>query len=109
MQSARSAMGKKIKRFRQLREITQIELAKLLGYTSTGTLSQIENGLRGIDIDKLPKLAQILEVPVPVLVSDIDMSEADVRLLIKLIDLLKNKNKSKETKSYFAAVQKLLR
>lgn len=108
MRSARKSMGNNIKAFRKHRKITQFELAKLLGYKSSGTLSQIENGIRGIDIDKMPKLAQILGIPVAVLVLDIDMAEKEVQLLIQLVDLIKNKNKSTELRNHFAALKKLL-
>jgi transcriptional regulator with XRE-family HTH domain len=106
--TARESIGKKIRTFRKLRDVSQVELAKQLGYTSTGTLSQVETGIRGMDIDKLPTLARILDVPLAVLVSDIDMTEDEVRLLLKLIDLIKNKNKSSEMKRFYHEVRKVL-
>lgn len=44
----RRIFGKKIKQLRRIRGTTQVELAKELGFTSTGTISQVKNGIRGL-------------------------------------------------------------
>ncbi len=104
----REAMGHKIQVFRKLKRITQVELAKELGYLSTGTLSQIENGVRGVDVEKMPKLAEILGVPLPILLSDIDISEEDAKLLVKLVNLMKDRGSSEKANAYYAAIKKIL-
>ena len=56
-------LGSKIKHLRKLAGMTQVELAKLLGYTSTGTLSMIERGEMIMSHRKREMAAPILKVP----------------------------------------------
>lgn len=45
-------LGERLKMFREAKRISQIELAQACGYNSTGTISQIEMGISGMDIDR---------------------------------------------------------
>jgi len=55
------SIGKNIKQIREDKGITQDELARVLGVTSSN-ISQIENGDRGLNVKKADKLAQALGV-----------------------------------------------
>jgi DNA-binding XRE family transcriptional regulator len=46
-------VGERLRFFRELHNITQTEIAQKLGYTSTGTWSLIENGIRGLNKTKM--------------------------------------------------------
>lgn len=64
-------MGRRIKMVRKANDLTQVELAKLLGYTSTGTIAQVEAGSKGITMEKLLLLGERLSInPALLLVSD---------------------------------------
>lgn len=58
----RKITGTRIKEIRQLRGLTQRQLAEQLGYTSERQLQQIENGETSCSTDKLVEIAQILEI-----------------------------------------------
>ncbi|GED17207.1 MULTISPECIES: helix-turn-helix domain-containing protein [Aneurinibacillus] len=60
-------IGKRIKKLRLEKGITQIYLSKKLGYKSPSILSEIEAGKKGLDADKVPLIAEVLGVPVNVL------------------------------------------
>lgn len=61
------SIGKRIKKLRLEKGITQIYLSKKLGYKSPSILSEIEAGKKGLDADKVPLIAEVLGVPVDVL------------------------------------------
>lgn len=56
-----------IKKFRMERNMGQGELAQLVGYASNSMIAQVESGIIDINISKLRKFAEALQVPVPVL------------------------------------------
>jgi transcriptional regulator with XRE-family HTH domain len=56
-------IGERIRRARELRGLTQSELAQALGKNPT-TVSNYENGNRTIRAIELPELARILDVPI---------------------------------------------
>jgi transcriptional regulator with XRE-family HTH domain len=72
----RQMLGKKIKTLRTARGITQVELARALGFTSTGAISQVENGLRGLMFESIINAAIVLDVH-PVFLMDPDDIESD--------------------------------
>jgi len=72
----RQMLGKKIKTLRTARGITQVELARALGFTSTGAISQVENGLRGLMFESIINAAKVLDVH-PVFLMDPDDIESD--------------------------------
>jgi len=53
-------IGDRIKAAREKAGMTQSELAKLLGYTSPTAISLIEANERGIKVDTLKKIAELL-------------------------------------------------
>ncbi|AEH47106.1 helix-turn-helix domain-containing protein [Parageobacillus thermoglucosidasius] len=57
-------IGERIKEIRIKKGLTQSYVAKELGYKSPSMLSEIEAGKKGIDADKIPLLAKILDVDI---------------------------------------------
>lgn len=56
-----NTVGKKIRQRREELGITQLELAKMMGYTSRSTISKIESGINDITQTTIVKFAQILD------------------------------------------------
>lgn len=63
-------LGEKIKKFRKSLGMTQVELAKKVGYRSGSTITEIEKGNNDIPFDKLKTIAQALGVSVSDLLED---------------------------------------
>jgi transcriptional regulator with XRE-family HTH domain len=57
-------IGKRIRKIRLEKGMTQVHLSKKLGYKSPSILSEIEAGKKGLDADKVPLVAEILGVEV---------------------------------------------
>lgn len=55
-------LGEKIRQQREAKGMTQLELARRIGYTTTGAISLIESGKRDISIDKVREIAKALDV-----------------------------------------------
>jgi repressor LexA len=55
-------IGKRIKKERERRGLSQAELGRLVGYSSRSTINKIEKGERDIPRDKVAKFAQVLAV-----------------------------------------------
>jgi transcriptional regulator with XRE-family HTH domain len=85
----RLALGRKIKYLRELNNITQMELAKALGYESTGTISQIENGERGMKAEKMVLAANFLGIPLEVLAGGSVMDVEDLKMISMLVEMAK--------------------
>jgi transcriptional regulator with XRE-family HTH domain len=82
-------VGHRINFFRKLRGITQTELAKALGYTSSGTISLIERGIIGMNKAKIAVAAKVLSVHPWVLTTEESLSDNQLILLNKFIKILK--------------------
>lgn len=63
-------IGNNIKRARELKGLTQDELAKRMGYKSRSTIARIENGDNDVSQSKLKKFADILDVNIDFLLDD---------------------------------------
>jgi transcriptional regulator with XRE-family HTH domain len=57
-------LGENIKEIRERKGLTQAFVSKELGYKSPSMLSEIESGKKGLDAEKIPLLANILNVPI---------------------------------------------
>lgn len=55
-------VGERIKMQRELKGMSQLELAKKIGYATKGTVSLIESGKRDVTIDKVIEIAKALDV-----------------------------------------------
>jgi len=62
-------IGENIKRLREDKNMTQEDLAQILGVTSSN-ISQIESGDRGLNISKAQKIAQALGITIDELVRE---------------------------------------
>ena len=63
-------IGNKIKSRRIELGMTQMDLAKKMGYKSKSTINKIELGINDINQSKMKKMAHALEVPVDYLIDD---------------------------------------
>lgn len=75
-------IGKNIKKYRNIKGFTQSYVSKKLGYKSSSILSEIESGKKGIDADKVPSVARILDVNIECLFEDEEESH-DLRTVIQ--------------------------
>lgn len=83
-------VGERLRFFRELHNITQTEIAQKLGYTSTGTWSLIENGIRGLNKTKMAEAAKILGTYVEVLTSETEMTKDELIDMNTLMDIRTN-------------------
>jgi transcriptional regulator with XRE-family HTH domain len=99
----RRALGQKIRVLRERRKMTQMDLAKELGFTSTGTISQVENGLKGLSVDSIMKAAKVLGVHPIVLISPSPFSKADIRIISSLLNLLARSSEQPDQTGHLVA------
>jgi transcriptional regulator with XRE-family HTH domain len=59
---SRKEIGARLRALRKARDMTQVELAKVLGTQQTA-ISQVEIGNRGLTVQQVVKLARALRVP----------------------------------------------
>ena len=94
--------GRRIKELRKLSDLSQEKLAEIAGL-STKTISYIENGKNTVSFNKIPILANALNVPVYKLFISYDF-ENDTKALDKLLKTAS----SKEIKVIEKIVQNVL-
>lgn len=58
----REIFGERLRHLREQRGLSQLDLAYELGYDSTGMVSLVETGQRGMDIEKIVKATQFFDV-----------------------------------------------
>lgn len=87
-----TVLGRRIRLFRERARLSQMELARAIGYTSSGMMSQIERGLVGMEISKLLKVAAALGVHPVALLSDLDLAVEQLVNLSDFAKLIKNPN-----------------
>jgi transcriptional regulator with XRE-family HTH domain len=80
-------IGKRVKFFRIRKVLTQMELATKIGYTSSGSISDVEKGKKALAMEKLQIAADVLEVPVSLLVTPIDYDSTEKKAVL-LADLV---------------------
>ena len=61
-------IAKHLKKNREKQGLTQLGLSKLLGYTCSQIISNVERGKSSVPATKLMVLSQVLDVPVDTLV-----------------------------------------
>jgi transcriptional regulator with XRE-family HTH domain len=105
----RKIMGKKIRILREMNGVTQVELAKILGYTSTGTISLIENGIKGMKPVVVIKAAEFFRIPASVLFSPAEMDKDELQIYTAVMDLMDEYHKDpKRMKPYFEILKRIL-
>ena len=106
----RHILGKKIRKLRTISGKTQVELAKELGFTSTGAISQIENGLKGLKVESIVKAAEVFGVHPIVLMTPYELGKEEAEIVSKLFLLLEKHRKQPDAVSpCLQEVLKLLR
>jgi transcriptional regulator with XRE-family HTH domain len=105
----RVSIGKKIRALREMNEMTQMQLASAIGMTSTGAISQIENGEKGIKLHAILRAADVLGVHPVVLLSVEDLDKNELKLMVDMMAFLKKKHRNPRTlKPHFDAIKKLI-
>ena len=104
-QNLRERVGARIRALRKSKGIDQYIMAKEIGITS-GALSQVEAGLKGLSSPNLARAAQILHVPVSVLMADVDIDDATLLDIAKFFELATTKKgKSKNYQAIMTLVE----
>jgi len=98
--------GEKVKTLRDIHGMTQIDLAFKIGYESTGMISQIENGLKGMSDDIKFNLAKLFKVPMAILLNDKEYSKDDLKMLVKMMEILELS--AEERPEHFKSIKILL-
>jgi transcriptional regulator with XRE-family HTH domain len=88
----RQILGNKIGKLRTMSGKTQVELAKELGFTSTGAISQVENGLRGLTVESIMKAAKVLDVHPIVLLMPREMDKDDIEIISAMFELFEKRS-----------------
>lgn len=88
-------LGERLKMFREAKRISQIELAQACGYNSTGTISQIEMGISGMEVSKLMKAAVFLGVHPAALLTELNLTDEQLKQLSKFAMLIQHPEKAK--------------
>lgn len=99
----REILGHKVKFYRKQIGLSQVQLGERLGYNSSGTISLIERGERGMDQDIIAKTADVFGVHPMVLMSTKDYTDEQLEIFLtisKIIDDPKSEN--------YQTLQKLL-
>jgi transcriptional regulator with XRE-family HTH domain len=97
VEKLRILIGKKISILREQKKLSQVELGRKLGFTSSGTISQVENGTRGLKLASIIKAARFFGVHPAVLISPIAIENyTDIKLLSKVVYLIDLKNEQPE-------------
>jgi transcriptional regulator with XRE-family HTH domain len=103
-------LGNKIRKLRTVSGITQVELAKKLGFTSTGAISQIENGLKGMKVESIIRAAEVFGVHPFILLTPYDLGQEETEIITKLFMLLeKHRRQPNMVRSYVQQLLMLLR
>jgi transcriptional regulator with XRE-family HTH domain len=97
--------GKKIRHLRKLQDVTQMDLARALGMTSSGAISQVENGTKGLAFENVGKAAMFFGVHPCELLSSNHANKDDLALLKGVMQVIANKKTSKN----YEAIQSLLK
>ncbi len=106
----RKLIGQKVKKLRKRRHLTQVELGMALSMSSSGAISQVENGDKGLKLAKLIRAAEILGVHPAVLISPVDSEDPeDLVVLSKVFELIEKKQHHPEvTQPLLRAISGLL-
>jgi transcriptional regulator with XRE-family HTH domain len=105
----RNIVGKKLRLLREMRGVTQVELATAIGMSSTGAISQVENGSKGMKLTSLLKAAGFLDVSPMFLLSPEEYDPVDLQLLSGVERIIRRRRKNpKSVAPHIEALLKLL-
>lgn len=80
-------LGEKIKTLRLINGLSQDQVRKALGYSSSGSLSRIENGEIGMANENIYKAAELFDIHPAFLFSPKEMSEKQLKMCTNLMKL----------------------
>ena len=107
--SFKAIFGKRIQELRKINDVTQMDLARAVGMSSTGAISQIENGTKGMKMSAIVKAAAFFGVHPIVLMSPVDHNKEDLEILIGIAKLMELRSRdSKKADPYLHAIKKLI-
>ncbi len=93
----RKLIGSRIKDLRIEKKLTQVQLGAKLGLSSSGAISQVENGSKGLKLASLIEAAKCLEVHPSVLIFPVNIKDPnDLIVLSKVIELMEKKHEQPE-------------
>ncbi|MDD2389447.1 MAG: helix-turn-helix transcriptional regulator [Desulfobacterales bacterium] len=73
-------LGRNIKKLRMKAGLSQVELGKKIGFKSSGTVSQIERGAIGLNVENIYRASHILGVHPIALCSPFEISDDQVEI-----------------------------
>ena len=82
IQNKAQFIGSQIKKARENKGISQLDLAKQLGFESATAISLIENGDRKVTAENLEKIANLLQIDIQSLLG-IDAEKMDVSVALR--------------------------
>jgi len=86
----REKIGERLRTKRHLKNLTQEEVAKLIGLTTTA-YSKIERGESGVNMDRLKQLGKVLDIDIMTLVDNVPPSKTTLHALVSnLTSMTKN-------------------
>lgn len=104
----RQVLGSKIRALRKIQDKTQMDLARYLGFTSTGAISQVESGAKGMTVKNIAKASQFFGVHPVVLMTPHELTEDQLKVLNSMWTLIRTKTRNSVQESYFQAIKRLL-
>jgi transcriptional regulator with XRE-family HTH domain len=106
----RKIIGRNISVLRSMKKLSQVQLGKALGYSSTGTISQVEAGERGLQLASIMQVADFFDVHPAFLITKVNSDNFnDFKLISKIIQLVELRHEQPEVaKPLFAAINFLL-
>lgn len=99
-------IGGRVKFFRELRGMSQLELAAAIGYKSSGAISLIERGERGMNKTNIKKAARTLAVHPYVLTAEETLTGDQLILLNQFMRILKDPNQAPHFKDIKRHIEK---
>lgn len=101
-------LGKKIRQLRGLTGTTQMDLARHLSFSSTGAISQVESGSKGLTIENIHRTAEFFGVHSSALFSPVEMNDDDLVIMRVLLDRIKNKKTNAKKKQDYELISRIV-
>lgn len=86
------AFGQKVRQVRKLAGYSQQELAMLMNFSGSGTISQVENGQIGLELRNIIRLAEVLGIRVEILINSEAYNNAEMRKHLRYYEIMHNPN-----------------
>ena len=99
-------MGRRLRYLREYRKVTQDELARHLGYTSSGTISRIEAGEIWMSKERIIEAAEKLEVHPYILQTADEIPQEKLILISEIIKVVLDPTKEQTSEAIEAIVSK---